>query len=667
MESFPKRLETAEKTQDLKQRQRLLTDLLSEASKAYYSESIELMANHEYDRLYDELEALEKETGIALSNSPTQRVGYEVVSDLPKERHAFPMLSLGKTKDRAELRSWLSGHPAVLSWKLDGLTIVLTYQNGQLAKAVTRGNGEVGEVITNNAKVFANVPLNIPYQGELVLRGEAVITYKDFERVNKSLLEGEAPYKNPRNLCSGSVRQLDNRITKERNVRFVAFSLVSAENVNFEDSFSKQLQFLTDQGFTVVESHLVTEESLLACLEDFEKRAATYEIPSDGLVLTFEELSYGASLGRTAKFPRNAIAFKWADEEAKTTLRAMEWSASRTGLINPVAIFDPVELEGTTVKRASVHNISIVKELKLGIGDQITVYKANMIIPQIAENLTGSGSLEIPDKCPVCGGETGIVKENESEVLICKNPECPAKKLKLFALFTSRNAMDIEGLSEQTLEKFISKGFLHDFADIFRLPAHREEIVQMEGFGELSYKNLEASLERAKRTMLSRLLFGIGIPGIGQANARLISQRFKGEIEGVRNAAEEDFAGIEGIGPVLAKSLWAYFQDSKKRAALDDLLSEVTLEKEDCPGEDSPLAGKSIVITGSLAHFANRDELKALIERAGGKVAGSVSSKTAALINNDQASTTGKNKKAKELGIPILSEEEFLAQYGLSY
>ena len=642
-----------------------LAGLLNEAGRAYYSGDKELMSNLEYDRLYDELVRLEQETGIVLSNSPTQQVGYEAVSSLPKEKHASPMLSLDKTKDREELANWLAGHPGVLSWKLDGLTIVLTYRNGVLEKAVTRGNGEIGEVITNNARVFANVPVNIPFKNELVLRGEAVISYADFEKVNASLPEGEAPYKNPRNLCSGSVRQLDNRVTKERNVRFIAFSLVSAENADFGDSFMGQMEFLREQGFAVVESVAVTPESVVAAVGEFEKRVRSNEIPSDGLVLTLEELSYGASLGRTAKFPRNAIAFKWADEQAETILRDIEWSASRTGLINPVAIFDPVELEGTTVKRASVHNISIVKELKLGIGDRITVYKANMIIPQIAENLTGSGALEIPDTCPVCGGQTKIEKENDSEVLLCVNPECPAKKLKAFSLFVSRGAMNIEGLSEQTLEKFLGRGFLHRFGDIFRLQAHRQEIVEMEGFGELSYENLNSSIERARHTTTSRLLFSLGISGVGQATGRLLSEAFRGDLEAVRKASMEDFASIDQIGPVLAAGLAEYFADERKMKELEDLLSEITLDPESFAGEDAALVGVTAVITGSLEHFENRDALKALIEMNGGKVSGSVSAKTTVLINNDITSNSGKNKKAKELGVPILSEEDFLSRYGL--
>ncbi len=660
------RIDRAQKEKSPAERIRALKDILNEAGRAYYSGDKELISNLEYDRLYDELAGLEQETGLIFSDSPTRQVGYEVLSALPKERHPAPMLSLGKTKDREELAAWLSGHPGVLSWKLDGLTIVLTYAQGRLAKAVTRGNGEVGEGITPNASVFMGLPLEIPFRGELVLRGEAVISYADFKEVNASLPEGEAPYKNPRNLCSGSVRQLDNSVTQKRRVRFIAFSLVSAESMDFHDSFTAQLDFLSSQGFEVVEHVPVSTETVPEALKGFEEKVTDYGIPSDGLVLTLEELSYGASLGRTAKFPRNAIAFKWADEQAQTVLTGMEWSVSRTGLINPVALFDPVELEGTTVKRASVHNLSIIRSLKLGIGDALLVYKANMIIPQIAENLTKSDTLELPDKCPVCGGATAVEKENESEVLICTNPECPAKKLKSYVLFVSRGAMNIDGLSEQTLEKFLGRGFIHDFADIFRLPAHKEEILEMEGFGEQSYVNLSTAIDRARHTVLSRLLYALGIPGVGAANARLLSRAFRGSLDALSAAAPEELSAIDGIGTVLAAQISDYFRDDKNRLTLQALLQEIRLEEERFSEENAPLSGVTIVITGSLTRFANRDALKRLIEENGGKVAGSVSAKTGLLINNDIASASGKNKKARELGIPILSEDDFLTKYGLN-
>lgn len=640
-----------------------LVDVLNQASKAYYAQDREIMSNYEYDALYDELVALEERTGVVLANSPTVNVGYEAVDELPKERHEAPMLSLGKTKDREELKSWLQGHEALLSWKLDGLTIVLTYQDGKLAKAVTRGNGEIGEVITNNAKTFKNLPLQIAYKGELVLRGEAVISYSDFEKINKEITDEADKYKNPRNLCSGSVRQLNNEITAKRNVQFFAFSLVKAADVDFENSRAKQFAFLKEQGFQVVEHYLVTPETILEQISFFENKIEDYDIPSDGLVLCYEDIAYGQSLGRTAKFPRDSIAFKWADEIRETTLLEMEWSASRTGLINPVAIFEPVELEGTTVSRASVHNVSIVRSLKLGIGDKITVFKANMIIPQIAENLTGSDSLEIPKVCPVCGQTTQIKQMNDVQSLYCVNEECPAKQIKAFTLFVSRDALNMDGLSEATLEKFIDCGFVKDFADLFELAKYREQIVAMEGFGEKSYNNLMDSIEKARNTTLPRLLYALGIAGIGVANAKLLCKYFDYDLEKIRNADEERLCEVEGVGEVLAGAIYEYMHNEEKQSKLEALLAKLQLEIPVIDAENQTLAGLNFVITGSLNHYENRDALKTIIEDKGGKVTGSVTSKTTCLINNDVTSNSSKNKKAKELGIPILSEEDFEATY----
>ncbi len=640
-----------------------LVELLNEASKAYYAEDREIISNFEYDRLYDELEALEKETGIVLAKSPTVSVGYEAVDELPKERHESAMLSLGKTKSREELQDWLLDKEGLLSWKLDGLTIVLTYKEGKLVKAVTRGNGEIGEVITNNAKTFKNLPLSIQYKGELILRGEAVITYEDFEKINAEIEDADAKYKNPRNLCSGSVRQLNNEITAKRNVRFYAFALVKAEDVDFGNSRMAQFEFLGKQGFDVVEYHKVDRDTILQQIEDYAEKIKTYNIPSDGLVLNYEDIAYGQSLGRTAKFPRDAIAFKWADEIRETILTEIEWSPSRTGLINPVAIFEPVELEGTTVSRASVHNISIVKELKLGIGDRITVYKANMIIPQIADNLTGSGKLEIPCTCPACGGETEIKRLNETEALYCTNPDCAAKKIKAFTLFVSRDAMNIDGLSEATLEKFIGKGYIHEFADLFHLAEFKDEITQMEGFGEKSYNNLIQSVETARKTTLPRVIYSLGIPGIGVANAKVLAKYFEYDLEKIQNATVGELSQIEGVGDVMANAIVSYMASEKNRERLVALCRELVIEIPVVNTESQTLTGKNFVVTGSLNHFANRDELKALIEEKGGKVTGSVTSKTECLINNDITSNSSKNKKAKELQVPILTEEDFMEKY----
>ncbi len=629
----------------------------------FRSQDREVMPNYEYDRLYDELVELEKITGVVLTNSPTVKVGYEAVDELPKERHEAPMLSLAKTKSREELQSWLNGKQGILSWKLDGLTIVLTYSNGRLVKAVTRGNGEVGEVITNNARVFCNLPVSIPCQGELILRGEAVISYSDFAKINSEIADVDAKYKNPRNLCSGSVRQLNNEITANRNVRFYAFHMVKAEGVDFQDSREAQFLFLKEQGFDVVEYRLVDQDTILEAVNYFEQKINDYDIPSDGLVLTYEDMAYGRSLGRTAKFPRDSIAFKWADELRETTLQEIEWSASRTGLINPVAIFEPVELEGTTVSRASVHNISILRGLKLGIGDRITVYKANMIIPQIAENLTGSDNLEIPDRCPVCGQPTQIKQVNEVQSLYCLNPDCDAKKIKAFTLFVSRDALNVDGLSESTLEKFLASGFLHEFADLFKLSRYEEEITQMEGFGEKSYRNLQESLERARNTTLPRLIYGLGIENIGVANAKMLCRYFQFDLARLRNASAEELAEIDGIGEVIALSVRAFFDEEKNREQLERLLPELNIAVEVIEEGAQTLAGMSFVITGSLHHFENRNLLKEEIERKGGKVTGSVTGKTTCLVNNDTASQSSKNKKAKELGVRIVSEEEFLKEY----
>ncbi len=651
---------------DDRQRMRELTDLLNRASEAYYNGNTEIMSNLEYDRLYDELVRLEEQTGVTLSDSPTVHVGYTSARELPKERHAARMLSLDKTKSREALADWLGTQTGLLSWKLDGLTVVLTYENGSLHKAVTRGNGEVGEVITDNARTFKNIPLRIPYKGTLILRGEAVIRYSDFERINGELGEEAARYKNPRNLCSGSVRQLQSEVTASRSVRFYAFALVQAQDVDFENSREKQFQFLQEQGFEVVDYIRVTAGSLPAAIEDFSERIRGYDIPSDGLVLTMDDIAYGESLGTTAKFPRNSMAFKWADEQGETTLTTVEWNTSRTGLINPVAVFEPVELEGTTVRRASVHNVSMVRSLQLGIGDRLLVYKANMIIPQIAENLTRSGTLQLPDRCPVCGAPAVIRSDEGAEVLLCTNPDCTARKLKSFVLFTSRNAMNIEGLSEMTLEKLIGCGLIHHFADIYGLGQHREKIASMEGFGEKSFEKLMAGIERSRRTTLPRVLTGLGIPGIGSAGARVLCEHFRDDLDSLRAADRETLSQIDGIGPVLAGSVESFFRDGEMMRELDALMAVLEVEKrfqEDGQeqGVRSAIAGKTFVITGKVFHFPNRDALKEYIEERGGKAASAVSSKTDYLINNDAASTSGKNKKARELGVPILTEEAFLA------
>lgn len=648
---------------DKSERIKDLVELLNKANKAYYQEANEIMTNFEYDKLYDELVGLEKETGMVLSNSPTVNVGYQVVSQLPKEQHNSPMLSLDKTKEVGALADFAGDRKCLLSWKMDGLTVVLTYENGELVKAVTRGNGLVGEVITNNAKTFKNIPISIPYKGRLTLRGEAIIKYSDFEQINREIEDADSKYKNPRNLCSGSVRQLNSQVTEERNVNFVAFALINADDVDFGNSIEQQYKWMESQGFQVVEYRVVTRNSMEDAVKYFAEKIQTYDYPSDGLVLMFDDIEYGLSLGTTAKFPRNGIAFKWEDEQAETTLKYIEWSPSRTGLINPVAVFEPVELEGTTVSRASVHNISIMEELELGSGDRIKVYKANMIIPQISENLTKSGIDDLPKECPVCGHATEVKAENGIKTLYCPNSQCPAKHVKLFTLFVSRNGMNIDGLSEETLEKFIDAGYIKEFADIFHLDRHYEEIVATPGFGQKSYDNLMDSVEKARNVELSALIYSLGIPNIGSANAKLICKAFNNNIEKIRNASVEELIEIDGIGEIMAEKFCQYFADEDNIKKLDNLLKEVNIAEPEENTTPQNMDGLTFVITGSVEHFANRNELKSYIEKHGGKVTGSVSAKTNYLINNDAMSASSKNKKAKQLGVEIVTEEVFLERW----
>lgn len=646
-------------------RMKALVEQLNEASKAYYQEDREILSNQEYDALYDELAALEEKTGTVLANSPTQKVGYTVLSNLVKVRHESPILSLDKTKETAKLASFLADKEGILSWKLDGLTIVLKYKNGTLEQAITRGNGEIGEDVTHNARVFSNLPLSIPFKGELVLRGEGVIPYSEFYRINEELGE-EEQYKNPRNLCSGTVRQLNSEIAAKRNVKFIAFTLVSAEGEEISDSKAANMDWLAKMGFDVVEHVMVTAETVAAEVENFRNKIEENDIASDGLVLTFDSISYSQSLGRTSKFPKDSIAFKWADEMAETTLREIEWNTSRTGLMNPVAIFDPVELEGSTVSRASVHNVSILKELKLSIGDTIKVYKANMIIPQIAENLTGKVSTaEIPKACFVCGGETELRKLRDGEALYCTNPNCSAQRIQALSHFVSRDAMNMEGLSEETLKKFLEKGFVENYPDLFRLEQYKEEICQMEGFGAKSYSNLMSSIEKAKDVELPNFIYALGINHVGLRNAKLLCAHCGYDLEKIKAATQEELVEVEGFGEIIAHSISTYFQQEEHLRLLEDALQYLRIRQPEKAeeGAESPLAGLTFVVTGDLEQFANRKELQALIEKGGGKVTGSVTKKTNFLINNDIHSASSKNKKAAELGIPILSEQDFIDRF----
>lgn len=645
---------------DVKRMKELIA-ILNQAGKAYYQENKEIISNFEYDKLYDELSSLEEKTGTVLSSSPTIHVGYELMTSLEKEAHASPMLSLDKTKDPEELSAWLGEKEGLLSWKLDGLTIVLTYENGQLTKAVTRGNGEVGEVVTNNAKVFSNIPRKISYQGSLVIRGEAVIPYSIFQKMNEEIGDVDSQYKNPRNLCSGSVRQLNSEITAKRHVHFYGFSVGDVENMEFHNSLEEKLKWAAGLGFDMVEYVKVDRHNVQQAVDAFAEQIKTFDLPSDGLVLAFDDIAYGQSLGRTAKFPKDSIAFKWADETADTHLLEVEWSPSRTGLINPVAIFEPVELEGTTVSRASLHNISVLEELELGLGDEITVYKANMIIPQLAENKTRSGNLPIPEACPACGGETKVKDENGIKTLVCTNEFCSAKKIKSFSHFVSRDAMNVEGLSEASLEKMIAQGYLKELYDLFTLDQHREGIIAMDGFGEKSFENLMRAINQSREPALANFIYSLGIPNVGLSNAKLICRHFHNDLQAIRNASVEEFTEIDQIGPMIGEAMVSYFHTPHNAEVLDELLHHLHFKKEEENSEQQILEGKTIVITGSLQHFGNRKELKEKIEQLGGKVTGSVSKKTDYLINNNKESSSSKNKKAKELNIPIINEEDFLA------
>ncbi|WP_314021504.1 NAD-dependent DNA ligase LigA [Mogibacterium diversum] len=648
---------------DKKRRIEELIETLNEASAAYYDEASEIMSNYEYDALYDELESLEKETGYTPLNSPTKNVGYTVQSELPKERHRSRMLSLDKTKSREELAAWLGDHEGLLSWKLDGLTVVLTYEGGELVKAVTRGNGDIGEVITPNARVFVNVPKHIPYKGHAVIRGEAVITYEEFDRINEAIDDADAKYKNPRNLCSGSVRQLNSKITAERNVRFYAFTLSEADGVDYEGLRSNQMKWMAEQGFDVVEFVKVDNKNIFEAIDNYAERVHSFEIPSDGLVLTLEDLEYAATLGTTAKFPRDSLAFKWADQQAETILREIEWSPSRTGLLNPIAIFDPVELEGTTVKRASVHNLNIMETLKLGIGDTITVYKANMIIPQIGDNLTKSGNIELPSHCPVCDGSTEIKLMTGTKVLTCTNPNCLAKQVKRFSLFVSRDALNIEGLSEQTLLKFIGLGYIKSFADIFRLENHRDEIVELDGFGKKSYDKLSSSIEKSRHTVPTRILVALGIPGVGITTAAQIARAYENKWAKISSLTYDELISVSGIGEVMARDYEAFFADEHNKSVVLDLVGELDID-ESYEQVGTALSGETFVITGSLEHYKSRNELKKEIETQGGKVAGSVSKNTSYLVTNNPESGSSKNKAAAELGVKIITEDEIRTMLG---
>lgn len=639
-------------------RMKELIEILNNASRLYYQYSTPIMTDFEYDKLYDELEKLEKETNTILSNSPTQNVEPEAIDSLVKVEHPAPMLSLSKTKSISELASFLGNQEGLISWKLDGLTIVLTYKDGKLSSGVTRGNGIIGEVVTENVKKFKNIPLTIPYKGTLVVRGEAVIKYSDFNKMNEELDDDSSQYKNPRNLCSGSVRQLDSKVTAKRNVNCIIFALIESEK-KFKLK-SEEFEWLKSLGFDVVEYHKVTSNNIEEQVLYFKNKINEYDIPSDGLVLLYNDIEYGKQLGTTAKYPKNAIAFKWQDETAETKLIDVDWLVSRTGLINPVAVFEPVELEGTIVSRASLHNVSILQGLSLGIGDTILVYKANMIIPQIADNLTQSNSLAIPNKCPVCNHEAKIISSNDVKYLYCMNDFCPAKLVKRLSQFTSRNAMNIEGLSDAIINKLADEGLIKTYADIYNLKRYKNDIISFEGFGEKSYDNLINSIEKSRNVKLANFIFALGIPDIGLSRAKLICKNYSNDINKIRNLTFEELSKIDGIGEIIAKGWIDTFNNDDFIKELELLLKEVNFTDTSIDN-NQPLKDLTFVITGSVNNFTNRDELVEYIESYGGKVVKAISNNVNYLINNDITSTSTKNTKAKELGIKIISENDLMS------
>ena len=639
-------------------RMKELINILNKASELYYQKNTIMMTDYEYDHLYDELVELEKETNMTLSNSPTINVEPEISSSLKQVEHPSPMLSLAKTKKVSELENFLGDKEGLLSWKLDGLTIVLTYEDGKLISGVTRGTGIIGELVTENVKQFKNVPLTIPYKGRLVLRGEAIIKYSDFNRMNEELGDGSSQYKNPRNLCSGSVRQLDSSITAKRCVNCIIFALIES-STNISNLKSECFDWLKNQGFEVVEHYKVTKNTVKEQVLMFKEKVKEYDIPSDGLVITYDDIAYGNSLGTTAKFPKHSLAFKWKDETVATTLRKVDWLVSRTGLINPVAVFDPVELEGTIVSRASVHNVSILEGLKLGIGDTIMVYKANMIIPQIASNSTQSGNLEIPDSCPVCGSKASIISNSDVKYLYCMNDFCKAKLIKRLSLFVSRNAMNIDGISDMILNKLITEKIVNNYKDLYHLDRYKDKIIAFDGFGEKSYSNMINSIEKSRHVKLANFIYALGIPDIGFSRAKLICNHFNNDFNKISNLTYEELSNISGVGDVIAKEWIDTFSNPDFIEELKELKEEIDIPKASI-NSNKDLDGLTFVITGSLNKFTNRDTMIEFIEEHGGKVVTSISSKVNYLINNDITSTSTKNNKAKELGINIIDEDKFL-------
>ena len=653
-----------------------LVELLNKANKAYYEKSNPIMTDREYDQLYNELVSLEKETGVILSGSPTQYAGYNIESKWDKITHEFPALSLNKTKDRNELVNWLGDKEGVLSWKEDGLTMIMSYDNGSLSTLASRGNGIVGENLTKNARYIHGIPLEIPYKGHLVVRGEALISYKTFEEINNLIENEEDRFKTPRNLASGTIRNLDSKIVANRNIEVKAFELVYADNM--PKTYTEALNWLYDLGFDVVEYKEVTKDSLLEIIEWFESKIKDNEYSSDGLVLVYNDIAYGKSLGTTSKFPLSGIAFKWNDDTYETTVTGIEWYASRNSL-NPVLVFNTVNIDGSDINKASIHNVNIMKSLELGIGDTVEIYLANKIIPQVADNQTRSNTFEIPDKCSVCGSPTEIITSEDgiTQILVCTSESCPGKLLGKLKLFCSKEGMDIEGLSEATLQTFIDKGWLKDISDIYKLHLHETQMQHMKGFGKRSVTKLLNAIDESRTVTMANFIRALGIPLIGKTQSKALSDLCSGNIEKFEDMVycETDFSNkLDGFGEKRSNSILNWFGDETNFEIYNKLKKELTFiatdgfmnkpEGEDNMSENNnnykDLSGQMFVITGSLNHFANRDELKSLLESLGAKVSGSVSKKTTALICNDSDSGSTKSRKAAELGIPVWTEDELL-------
>jgi len=652
------------------ERIRELIKRLNQYRDSYYNKSVSEISDHEYDNLFDELKKLEEETNIVMSNSPTHTVGYEVKSKLKKVKHSHPMLSLDKTKLIDDLKKFAGDKDCLLMCKMDGLTVLLTYENGELIQAETRGNGEEGEIITHNAIIFENIPLHIDYKGHLETEGEAIITYDDFEKINNNLPEDER-YKNPRNLVSGSVRQLDSNIAAQRHIKFIVWKVPEIEDgINSDNAFLFRLIFAKDLGFDIVpfysySNNTSDKENCEYLIENLKEQSKIKGYPIDGLVMTYNDISYGESLGKTGHHPKHSIAYKFYDDVYPTRLLDVEWTMGKTGTLTPTAVFEPVETEGTMVERASLHNLSIMKDLGIiSKYQEIGVYKANMIIPQVdyakkVDNVTVEEEIKIPKICPICGAKTQVVKDNDTEVLICTNPNCTGKLLGKLSHFVSKNAINIYGLSEQTLQKFVDLGWLNSFQDIYHLSEHKEEMYKLDGFGKKSVDKLLDSIEKSRNTSLDRFIYGLCIPMIGKTASKDIANHFNYDYETFRQyGIVTHYKGINGFGDSMNDSIHNYLRNSHMMVEM--LADEFEFAKVEKTSSNINLLNKTFVITGSLNHYKNRDELVSVIEGLGGKVSGSVSSKTSYLINNYITSTSGKNKKANDLGIPIISEEEFI-------